>query len=663
MSSFVSNFFRVTPQILLEYRTPQYDIIRGANMERPSKYYVYTGMDGSVYYAEDGSAYDFTSMSLYHKFPDQYRSRFTYVDGSGSVLPTIEKRKDALESESDISIGDFEPIEGDSRDDIQFNYDFINIYFLTGFNLDTLGGITMRVKTTATRRIIDDNRTWNDEYEVTLLDMFMNKDMLNASGDGRMCYKLLSQPLYMNSKFYDRYITIRVPSAYSIGLHDMKVNETEPVIKVGSLKEVNYKYKPILSYTDESGEEIGYRINPNDNITVEFATVADYNVNTESADQTDEIIIDRRRYAKYKFILDDIDECSINLQSNTDFFNVRMYQDPDDMCIVYYPVYGDSTSQMELNMDLMQQINSGAIPLTTNGFGDIDNSDEVTYYADANIEPQWKVYNDLVVGYIYQDGHNTYTYPEAYSRIIDYSASGTSAINFWRSKFYPDKNIIESLQAQKISLKYACRLVNELKGIEVIRIASIVVDASDYTAPRYSKSISSALNVNTYKIVNKIESPEQGVVVQNDVVKEKYIRSYYNATDLVAKNLGSGGNIYSQGQMTLRLNKTNNNYLIQLFKLNDDNVRIPFDLTGPYKYKMVFPVGDGSTTISLSPNPDSKAQNLGIGTLVFYITGEQAQQIMKVPAANRYFSVMTDNGSNSAQDTTLYEGKVDWLSA
>ena len=85
-----------------------------------------------------------------------------------------------------------------------------------------------------------------------------------------------------------------------------------------------------------------------------------------------------------------------------------------------------------------------------------------------------------------------------------------------------------------------------------------------------------------------------------------------------------------------------------MFRLNDDNVRIPYDLTGPYKYKMVFPIGDGSTTISLSPNPDSKAQNLGIGTLVFYITGEQSQQIMKVPAANRYFAVMTDNGSNSA---------------
>ena len=222
-----------------------------------------------------------------------------------------------------------------------------------------------------------------------------------------------------------------------------------------------------------------------------------------------------------------------------------MYQDPDDLAIIYYPVYGDSTSQMELNVDVMQQINSGAIPLTTNGFGDIDSSDEVAYYADANIEPQWKVYNDLIVGYIYQDGYNTYTYPEAYSRIIDYSNVGNTAINFWRSKYYPDKTIIEALGAQRISLKYACRLVNEMKGIEVIRIASIVVDTADYSYPKYSKSIKSSLNVNTYKIVNKIESPTQGVVVQNDVVKEKYIRSYYNATELVAKNIGSGGNIYS----------------------------------------------------------------------------------------------------------------------
>lgn len=50
--SFVSNFYRATPQILVEYRTPQYDIINNsANYTMtPSKKYVYKGLDGDMYF-------------------------------------------------------------------------------------------------------------------------------------------------------------------------------------------------------------------------------------------------------------------------------------------------------------------------------------------------------------------------------------------------------------------------------------------------------------------------------------------------------------------------------------------------------------------------------------------------------------------------------------
>ena len=284
----------------------------------------------------------------------------------------------------------------------------------------------------------------------------------------------------------------------------------------------------------------------------------------------------------------------------------------------------------------------------------IDRADDSLYYVNSPVESNWKVYNDLDVGY--QVGNTNEFYYEAYSRIIDYEQSGSGNVKFWRSKFMPDEKVIRDLSCNKIALKYTCRLVNEMRGVEVIRIATMVVTPSPVT------NIRKYLKVNTYKLVNRIENPVQNIVSQAPVTKEKYIRSYYNATNLVAKNLGTGGNIYTQGQMTLRLNRTNNNYLVQLFRINDDNVRIPYDLTGPYKYKMVFPVGDGTGRLSISPNFDNKKQNLGIGTLVFYISGEQAMQIMQVPEAQRFFAIMTDVSGNAAQETTLYEGKVGWLS-
>ena len=133
-------------------------------------------------------------------------------------------------------------------------------------------------------------------------------------------------------------------------------------------------------------------------------------------------------------------------------------------------------------------------------------------------------------------------------------------------------------------------------------------------------------------------------------------------TQVVAKDMGSGNVTYPQGQLTLRLGKTNNNYLIQLFNINEDNVRIPFDLTGPYSYKLVMPTNESGRTITIRQTQDSSKQQLGIGTLMFYITAENARSVMDVPETNRYFAIMTDNSGIAAQETTLYEGKVAWLS-
>ena len=113
--------------------------------------------------------------------------------------------------------------------------------------------------------------------------------------------------------------------------------------------------------------------------------------------------------------------------------------------------------------------------------------------------------------------------------------------------------------------------------------------------------------------------------------------------------------------MTLRLNKTGNVYGIQLFLLNNDNVRVPYDMTGAYKYKLVLSTPDGKTVVY--PNQDSQYKNQGLGELYFYISGEVAQNVMNVSSDKRYFAVCTDLGQKAAsQETTLYEGKVDWLS-
>ena len=123
--------------------------------------------------------------------------------------------------------------------------------------------------------------------------------------------------------------------------------------------------------------------------------------------------------------------------------------------------------------------------------------------------------------------------------------------------------------------------------------------------------------------------------------KEKLVRTYYNMTSVVAKDMGTGNVSYPQGQLTLHLNRTGNNYAIQLFNINDDNVRVPYDLTGPYKYKLVLPTTDANRVITIRQSQDNTKQQMGIGTLLFYITAEQARMVMDVPSGDRYFAVGT----------------------
>ena len=657
--SIQSNFYKVTNQIMLEYRSDQFKILN-SDMSvdvQPERCYIYRGLDDCLYYTEDlrykdtKSADYYKNQALYLKFPDENQSTYTHLGSDFNVGYMMD-----WENNPHIKHSLWLSKEKDQLTDIQLSklnihYDTIRIYFLRGFTVSSsvgLDGISIKVKTKGLREVIDKDRRYKVEDELCVLDFYLSSIMFVKA------VRRMSTPLYMNSKFYDQYIDVEFPAPYGIALSD-------------NSSDINSSDFLFWSFDESDPDNPRYdvhTVNLNANTLIEFATIS--SGNTKQAENTG--LYSASRVDAITFTLDAIDTASYMPESNTNFFNAKIYEDSVNKCIVYYPTYGDIDNQQEIDTIIMSRINSGEIPVTANAFYDIENADlavndisfaedELYYYEESQkIEPKWKVCNDIIVAYLYGGvTGNEYAYNETYSRIVDYTNNIDSSIQFWRTQFVPNANIISVLGVRDIAIKYTCRIVNSMRGIEVIRVASLTVDARKYT-----ENITNTLNIKQYKIVNKIVNTSPGVIQQQEVIKEKFIRSYYNASQLVAKNVGTGGTVYPQGQMTLKLYRTNNNYLVQLFNMNDSNVRIPYDMTGPYKYRIVFPLNDGSK-LSISTNSDSNKQNLGIGTLVFYITGDQAVQIMNVPDADRYFAIMTDTGSSAAQDTTLYQGKVEWL--
>lgn len=669
-TSRVSKYYRMTSQLLLEYRCKQYEIISnsGSSDKQPETYYTYIGKDGQIYYTEEPRINEagekFTSnQSLYLKLPVNASQSYKYM-GTGDntdykLVYSENPEQDTVLYKTKINQSVKNNLLADYGSETRhvFHYDTINLYLLRGFNLDELSGVSIKVKAKAKCYEIKKDslgleHNFIGESYVTLLDYYLDKEVfgsgIHTSNGTKSTVKYLNSPLYMNSKYYDRYVTVDFPSPYSISLFN---HIYEPGIHN------NDSYVIFLKDDDMIRP---YIINKDSDFIIEFSTVSTNNVQTDGS-----------------FILDKVVDSAVQLDNNSDFFNACIYEDSDTNSIVYYPIYGDVYNSRPLDAGIMQQIETGAIPIVANAFynpgstemdiNDIDlgNIDEL-YYAtgdsDAYLQ-KWKIYNDLYVQYKYRYNNELsgqYSekteltkYTESFSRLIDYTDT-TGIEDYWKSRYVPFIRDIIGMTCTHITFKFTCRLVNVYRGVECIRMATLTVDAR-----KYIKDISKYVNVNTYRIINKTEQKNVSIHTNEPVIKEKYIRSYYDVTNLVAKNMGENAE-YPQGQMTLRLKHTNAIYRINLYNITEDNVRVPFDLTGPYKYKIVFPSINGNK-IQIRPNVDTTNQNMGVGTLAFYITGEQVKQIMNVDASERYFAITTDVKNSSAQETTLYEGLVDWI--
>ena len=481
-----STYFMMTPEILLEYRTDRYNIIKGgmSKDKQPRRYYIYKGKDGRIVYTEDYRYTDknsrdwYKNQAVWQKFPDSNGSSYRWVKS----LPTVSELMDYQHNDLiDYSTLVVNTASGhafaESRPHIELDanifYDSLNVYFLRGYALDNLDGITLSVKTSAACQEVEEGSVYKNAAEVTVFDAYIDKSMLYPDEkSGRISpMHLLASPLYMNSRFYDKYITLEFPSPYAIGLRDHAVIDDD-----GHPETVNDPTFLTVYFNEDGTQDTSksdvYTVDLDSNIILEFGQVEKGDTAIVTVELNDVLyssgLLSTPKHENAGSVLP---------ESNADYFNARIYEDGRGN-VIYCPVYGDT----ELNTDIMGHIQTGEIPITANAFhdaeasyqkfNDIDTGSEKLYKADSQISylSRWKIYSDLVATYIYSDvqptaGIYSLTYDETYSRIIDYEQQNkTSGIEFWKSKFTPDADIIRKLNAERICLKYTCRLVNELRG-------------------------------------------------------------------------------------------------------------------------------------------------------------------------------------------------------
>ena len=631
-----SKYYQVTNQILLEYKTDQYVIIRNSTGSN-TDYIMYEGVDGKQYCLLN----DNIQSALYQK-DDKFTQHYGGVDSSIDVANNTTEdpygHNIYLEN-SEFQIGRLiTDSDGNEEREDQIYYDTIRLYILTGYVMNNIGGYSVKVRGKVIK-VSGENEAGDnivkrvDDY-VYLLNWYMPKEELKDH------IHWLENPLYLNSKFYDRYIEIKLPSA-----QDIAINK----------RNIDYVYR----YVDEDNEVYYLRgnIDRYSNIIVEFATVQQDNITLEDKSNS---------LGPSEFILDANKEMSIYPESNSNNIGVKLYEDVASHSIIYYPTFGDGNNIEPINLDIMGKIDTGEIPLIN--YSEYDSANEnmddfIEMYGNDydKIPCKWIIINELSVTYIYDkiyhldDSNTSYeSYTDFFTNTIDYSFKSANDGAFYISKFVP--YIKERLNAncKSIVVQYNCHLYNRMNNTDIVRSASMTIkNPYKYVLTQIDTS-----NIINYKIVNRIEKQEMNVnMVGQQAPSPQIIREFYNVTELVVSDGTS--NIYGQGQMTLRLNRTGSNYMIKLFQLNRDNTRTPYDLSGPYTYKMVFP-GLNQNIISIFPSFDNINTNLINGSLSFYISGDKANQIMSIPASERYFAIIIDN-NGVAENSTLYEGRVEWL--
>lgn len=624
-----SKYFQVTDQVLLEYCTDEFKMLKKPTQAPNHVVYMLNALDNSqlcLTLANDSSV-PFTAYpqegTSEHYYPGTVQQLTTDITTDSVIAGTLKINDRAV---GDI-IKEKNGTEPFSRN-VACYYDTIRIYLATGYMMNSVAGYNVRVKahvtTVKSDATIPDTK-FIDDY-MTLIDWFMPKEQLKDS------IHWLSQPLYFTKCYYDRYIELNVPSVF-----DIAENE----------RNIDYVYE------DEDGTIYRGWPNANDALLVEFSTVSD-------------ITAIESTITKYSsvFMPDTPMEIAFKRASNSKYFNVRIEEDAEEHCLVYYPTYGEEEYATDLDLSIMSAINSGAIPMID--LANIDQANEgmddfiEIYGDDADKIFRWVIINELNITYNYaniinreNDEDTSYTYTEYYTNQIDYSGKVASQGEFWRSKFVPYAKEIPGMTCKSIIVQYTCHLYNRVNNMNITRIASMIVN-EPY---KFQLTQINTSNVYTYKVINKVTKEDVTIGAPTENTVEKYIKSYFNVTNILMKTVD--GQLYADGQMTLRLHRTNSNYLLKLYNTSSDNTRVPMNLAGAYKYKLVFPGINGK--IAISPNTDSTDYNLGNGSLIFYITGAMASQIMSIPASERYFAVMTDIENGDNYESTLYEGKVEWI--
>lgn len=621
----ISKYLQLSDKLLLEYI---YDNNPSITNTVSKEAYVLLGLDDKLMYLENPKtnniSTDFSKGFMYSGFPNDKGDNYFYP---GYLL--IQDNENAVNSNIGNNLVNTHKIKSVlAHQEIEIPYDIVRIHILTGYTFNDSIGFMLSVRAFQSQNSIISSAG----NTVTLRNFVFHK------GNASKVIKFEKQPFYMQSKFYDRYIELQVPSGRYLA------NNKNSLDSKGILDYLNVQ--------DGNLTIFDFCNIDNDSFTGIDRNSPDY----VSLYKNGYIATGYSLYDQGTFIVNNPATAEISLNSNADKFNIRLYEDTTSKCIRYYPVWGDVINNIPISINIMNNLENGTIQLSSSAFmeennGDIDTFEKI-YGLDAR---KWIIVNQLTFEFNYHpliesedDTDSDILRTQKFSMTEDFNDDYDNILNVDDLYKFYYKPVVQSMSGyicNFIIVTYTARLVNRLNGEEVIRRASITIEDAESKYGMFSQQLNVS-NIYKWKLFNKIETTQPVINTNSNTKKNtKYITKYYSNNAFVIKD--ENGIARNQGNYNIALYDTDHIYKIQLFKNESMSEVYQLDQINA-TYLLEFTDSTGAS-IQLKPQytEDISATQ---GELAYKISANNAKKILD---GDRKFAIIAQTASGN---TTLFAG-------
>ena len=490
-------------------------------------------------------------------------------------------------------------------------YDTIRLYFVNGYDFSNIYGVYARVT-------IDGGpgKSSNDK-NIDLCDMFITKSTF---------YKLINysvNPTMFGNNIYDRYIEINVPCLYDLinGKNNSANSE-----QYGLFDELN--------------------VNNNTQIRLSFAYILDEDieVNVIESSIRDQVLGHNILNDKVELTFTRSSMLNGTIPSseiNSDHLGAYISECPDMPYMMFYATWRDKP----LTKDIVWQFNKG---ITLYDRSRIRN--EYEYEVDDDYEVihnmgKWMCIHEIKCSFCMGD---QVVKTDTYSMTQTFVNDADSDVFYYRPLIFDEA---QGMFINNIQVVYTMRFINSHDKVQFVKVASLSLAGN--MSKYYMKGTTlKTSKLTPYKIFNKIIENKHETVANNDAGgSTKYVKVFYNSTDIVIDDNGS--TVSGEYNYTQTISLAPKSYKFTFKKMDVNGTYTYMDLSNGY-YKLLFKDADNNDNL-IDPTY-SQNMNLYVGELEFNLSSSMINKMNAVSDNDKKMSIVAYNedGSVSSMFDFMY---------